>query len=461
MVKEVSTQLVPKAIKISWAAGALGVATLMNMVAFFALFFMTGVLGINPALAGTLVFVTKIFDVFSDPIVGAWSDRTKTKGSRRRPFLIYGAVISALSFLAIFTTPVFDNGYYSAAYIFVAMIFYTIGYTLFNVPFLSMPSEMTDDYDERSSIHGYRMIFVNVSGLVGAVFLQILASMGQNEWASYAVVGVLGSIIIFVSMMWAYFGTAKARYTHGAQERPNPIAEIGLVFKNKHFMRLIGVKAAQLLGVASIITSTYYFFANIIDRADILPSYTLFNGLIAIISVPLIVRMSKVIDKKKTYIFAALLTMIGYGSWIFAQAGDPAWTIYLRGAITGVAVSGNVIVAMSMLTDIINYDSDKTGVRREGIYTALYTFTEKFTFAFGPLLVGFALAFAGYNKELAASGTQSEDIRQAVLFGFAYIPIITGAVAIALLMGYKLKREDFEGVVLDEPGTLSSADIAE
>ena len=78
---------VTRGVKLSWGIGALGVAILMNAVSVLVLFYMVSVLKIEPALAGALIFVTKLFDVLTDPVVGGWSDRLKSKASRRRPFL--------------------------------------------------------------------------------------------------------------------------------------------------------------------------------------------------------------------------------------------------------------------------------------------------------------------------------------------------------------------------------------
>ena len=149
----------PTRLKIGWASGALGVALLMNGISGLVLFYMVGILKIEPAVAGTLVFLTKLFDVASDPIVGVSSDRTRSRWGRRRPYLFVGAFVSAAAFALIFATPVFANQAFSIAYIFIALVIYTVGYTLFNVPYMAMPAEMTDSYHERSSIHGYRIWF--------------------------------------------------------------------------------------------------------------------------------------------------------------------------------------------------------------------------------------------------------------------------------------------------------------
>ena len=193
--------IIPQRIKVLWSSGALGVALMMNTVAGFVLVYMVTVLKLEPALAGFIAFFPKIFDAFTDPLVGGWSDRLASKGSRRRPFLLWGAILSSLSFLMVFMTPIFENQTFTVLFIFTAMMTLSFGYTLFNIPYLAMPAEMTDDYHERTSIHSYRVMSYSVAGLIGAGIPILLEEMGKTSWQSYATIGMIGAIIIFVTCL--------------------------------------------------------------------------------------------------------------------------------------------------------------------------------------------------------------------------------------------------------------------
>ena len=136
--------------------------------------------------------------------------------------------------------------------------------------------------------------------------------------------------------------------------------------------------------------------------------------------------------------------MIYCFSWILAVPNEPLWAIVLRGLVVGVAATGNVMIAMSMLTDIINVDARETGQRREGSYTAVYTFVEKLTGAMGPLLVGSMLSIAGFNNKLPPDVPQSGDVTDALLLTTAVLPGVLGIIAMLILAGYKLRQEDIE-----------------
>ena len=104
-----------------------------------------------------------------------------------------------------------------------------------------------------------------------------------------------------------------------------------------------------------------------------------------------------------------------------------------RGGLIAVALAGNAIMAMSMLTDIINHAAKSTGVRREGIFTAFYSFVEKFAFAFGPLIVGVALSIAGFDENIPAEEMRTPTVRQALLLGVSYVPAVVASTSIILL----------------------------
>lgn len=338
----------------------------------------------------------------------------------------------------------FENSAFSAAYIFAVMLVYTLGYTLFNVPYMSMPAEMTQNYHERSSIHGYRMVFISIGGITaGALAPALLEVMGRTTWSSYAYIGVGGGVIIFVSMMIAWAGTGKANYSKAATEKQDIFKELKVVFDNRHFIRLLAVKFCQLLGAASAQAAIVFFVLNVMQLDfKALSYYGLVIGLVSIIASPLIVRLSLIFGKHVTYIIAATCSILVFLSWPFASPNDPLWMFLVRGGILAVAVAGNVIMAMSMLTDIINHAAQVTGVRREGIYTAFYSFVEKFTFAFGPLIVGVALSVAGFDENIPAEEMRTPAVRQALLLGISYIPAVMVAASIFLLSGYKLREED-------------------
>lgn len=439
----------PVGLKLGWATGAMGVAILMNGIAGVILVFASSILKIDPWLAGTIIFVSKLVDVVTDPVVGMWSDRHRGPKGRRRPFMLWGSILAAISFAVIFATPVFENQYLTAAYLFLALCLYAFAYTLFNIPYLSMPAEMTDDYHERSSIHGYRMIFISIGSLVATSGVKFsLDSLGMNEWQSYAIVGFACGVIILVSTMIAFLTTSSARFT--APEPVNDkgnfdqfVVEMKAVSDNRHFLRLIGVKFAQLMGIMASGAGFAYFFVQYLGSDfKVLAWFGLAVSASTLVFSPILVRLSRSIGKKNVYYIAAGVNVLYALSWSFAGPGDPDWMIIARALLVGIAFTGNVVMAMSMLTDIINQDAERTGIRREGAFTSLYSFVEKLTGALGPLIVGVALSYAGFDKNLPLGAPQGENVDTVLLMSVSWLPALFGVVAVWLLSGYTLTEDD-------------------
>lgn len=435
----------PVALKLGWGIGALGAAVLVNGISVLIFFYLVAILRIEPALAGAVVFAAKLLDVASDPIVGLWSDRLESPQGRRRPFLLWGAVISALSIGLIFATPIFERQWLTVMYVGAGLAVYTVGYTLFNVPYMAMPAEMTDSYHERSSIHAYRIVFVSLGGfLATAVAPAALEQMGRTEWISYAYVGIAGAIVVLISMLSSYFATRSARFTHRSHAVSKLVAEFSVIRKNRHFLRLIGVKFAQLTGVQTTQAALLFFIVQSLQMSlNILVLFGAVMTVSSIIAAPLLVRFSQRYGKRAAYYLAAGANIVYALSWSLASPGEPIWAIALRAILVGVALCGNVVMAMSMLTDIINHDAKKAGVRREGAYVSLYSFVEKLTAALGPLVIGVALSLVGFDTSLPSDVPQGDGVRFAILFAVSWLPSIMGVVAIWLLSGYRLTEADF------------------
>lgn len=442
------TDKLPVSLKLGWGSGAFGIALLMNGVTGLILLFAGSILQIDLWLAGLVIFLAKLVDVITDPVVGVWSDRFESPRGRRRPFLFWGAILGAASFALIFTAPSFENQYLTALYLFVVLSFYALAYTIYNIPFISMPAEMTDSYHERSSIHAYRMVFVSLGSLVASAGIKYtLELLGKTDQQSYVIVGLACSGLIFASLMIAYYATASARFTEGRKSTKSNMSqlveEFGAVSKNRHFLRLLGVKFAQLMGVQTSLAAFAYFFAQSLQMGfDKLAIFGVLSTAASIISAPLLVAFSKSFGKRNAYYVAAGCNILYALSWILAGPDDPLWMLHVRGIVVGIAFTGNVVMAMSMLTDIINADANRTGVRREGAFTALYSFVEKLTGAVGPLLVGFALSLAGFDKTLPFDVPQGGNVDVALLVAVAWIPAGCGLIAIWLLSGYQLNEED-------------------
>lgn len=440
------TQPLPTPTILAWATGAFGVAVLMNGISALILFYLTVVVKLNPAVAGFLVLLSRLYDAVSDPVSGYLTDRTESKLGRRRPWLLGGAFVSAGAFLMVFTMPFegpYDTvtsgpGLAAAAYVLFALIVYTTGYSMFNVAYMAMPAEMTNGYHERSRIHAWRVMFAALGGFAVSAMLGVLLEHYGKNREGHAILGAAGAAIIFVTMMTAFFGTRRAP-SHPRSEARLPLREQFAGFlRNRPFQLVLGVKLAQLIGISSSTGGLVFLFVNVIHRPLTLLTLLGAATLLAVLTGShLLVWLSRRIGKRGGYMLAAAVNGMVALSWSLATAEEPVWMLALRGFLLGIAFSGNVLFAMSMLTDAMEVDYYRSGLRREGMYSALYSFVEKLATSVGPMILGGALAYAGFDPK-APPTVVDEGVRQAVLIGIAYVPAAMSVVAVFILSFYRL-----------------------
>ena len=151
---------------LGFGVGTVGVSVMLNAVTTYFPAFMSTVMGKDAAVAGYLLMLSKLYDAVADVVIGSMSDRTRSRWGRRRPYLLVGALISAISYLMIFSPPTLSEGMVPI-YMFVALVIYSTGYSLFNVPYMAMPAEMTDDPHQRSKLMSFRVVNGALGNLVG------------------------------------------------------------------------------------------------------------------------------------------------------------------------------------------------------------------------------------------------------------------------------------------------------
>ena len=201
----------PWSLKAGWGVGAMGSLGMLFIVNVFVLFFLVNHLGMPPGLAGIILFITRIYDVFSDPMIGYLSDRTRSRWGRRRPWMFLGAFMSGLALIFVFNVPTLASDNATAVYALIVLLAFFTGFTVFYVPFMAMPAEMTDDYNERTSIMSFRVGYSNAAGIVIAAGMPALINYLGGDRGAYEISAILAGILIALTMLMTVLFTGRAR----------------------------------------------------------------------------------------------------------------------------------------------------------------------------------------------------------------------------------------------------------
>ena len=427
---------------IGWGIGSLGAATLINAVTFIALFYLTGTLGIAPALAGAIIFAAKCYDIVTDPLMGVVSDRTHSPWGRRRPYLLIATIICPLSFYLLFNVPSLDPAS-TIAFVVGALLAYATGYTVFNIPYLAMPAEMTDDYHDRSRLMSVRVVFASFGILFGGALapalIQYFGNTPELIRASYSRMSLILAVIIGISMLACFFGTRSARHTAHTKTSMSFREQWKMAINHRAFVVLLTSKFLHMSGVAVISTALLYLVTIVLERG---PAAAGVFGISAtagtIASMPLWLALTRKIGKRDAYIVGVAIYVPALLSWLWANPLEIPAALVLRGASFGIATGGLILTAQAMLPDTIADDTQRSGLHREGTFTSAYSFMEKTAFALGPLIVGLLLEFSGYDSQSELPATP-ETVRL-FLLGAALLPAIASGLSAWTLRFYELDR---------------------
>ncbi|MEM7570251.1 MAG: MFS transporter [Pseudomonadota bacterium] len=440
-----ATPTLPTRVIIGWGLGTLPMAIYFNAFNILALRFLTDVVGLAAATAGLLISMSKIYDAVSDPLMGTLSDRTRTRFGRRRPFLVLGGLACGASIFAFFALPSLVETDNIAWLVGGLLILYATAYTIYNVPYMAMPAEVTSLPAERSRMMSIRVMCIGAGGLIaGTLGPKIVGAAGGGAEGHVVMGAALGaSIAVFaIGVFLATSSPAAAKIETRAPSNLSLKDKIAAVVSNTPFMQLLLLKLLILMGVAiSSATLAFFFVTNRGRSYGDLGTVIMFTTLGQILGTPIWLKIVTRLGKRQTFGLSAVIFAAVSMTWMLADASEPLWLTGLRVFAKGLGTGGILLVSQAMLPDTIEYDRLRTGLAREGVLSGLYTTIEKISFAIGTALTGLFLGTMGY---VAKASSQSDSAISAIYACQASIPAGLMLLAAVSLTFYRLSEEQLE-----------------
>jgi GPH family glycoside/pentoside/hexuronide:cation symporter len=427
-------------VKLLYGVADLGIAMLTASVQFFLLYFLTDVVLVDPAMAGTALLVGKLtWDAVNDPLLGWLSDRTRSRWGRRRPYMLFGAVPLGLTTWLLYSMPSGMTGAKAFLIVLFSYLLFDTMHTAVSTAYSALSPELTYDYDERTSLTTVRMVFSVIGYILGAAATTPIAGVMKgllgSEKAGYSAMGaVLGLIALTVVLITALSVKEPKR----PEARPStipPLRSVLLTFKNRPFMQLM---AAQFLSSFSftLLTSLLPYF--VIYQMDMEPQLS-FLMLTLLVAIGLFLypwkAVSGRINKGPCYALGLLIAALAVIGSFFLPFG-PSIALYVIAFLAGLGFSAQWVFPWSMLPDVIESDQAMTGERREGIYYGMWAFLTKFTGALGIAVSGWALKLFGYVPNVA----QTEHARLGIRLFFGVVPSVVLILSLPLLFWYPITR---------------------
>lgn len=439
-----------------YGAGQIGGQILRDTPALILPLYMTTVLGLEPALAGLVILIAKIWVVIADPIAGVLSDKTDTRWGRRRPFILAGGLIASLSFLFLFFVPDIQDQILFA-YMTIVYLILNTGYSMFSVPYLTMASEMSDDPDERTTILSFRNAALAIGLLIGgALAPQIIASTiagGGSAVEGYHKMALVVGGCIAVSTLWVFFGTASARGTKPAEVAVPLLEQLKVAWANKPFVTLISANIIQYISAGIGYAGGLFFFGYAMglgaESLTVIAVWIIVISVASILSMPLLVWASARFGKMTVYKWCLFLYAICIQAYFLADK-DSLWIVYLVAVGVGLFNGGFILMSFSVLTDTINYDRIKSGISREGALSSVYSAVDKVGNALGSALFLAFLSLIGFVETSDGSmPQQTDEVNQWIAFAYVVVPAVLHVSSIFILNRYKLDDAELREVAAD------------
>jgi len=445
-----SANRLPLRTRLAFGAGDLYGGGATTIISMYYLYFLTDVMGINPGLAGTAFLVSKIWDAVTDPFMGIISDNTRTRWGRRRPYFFAGIFLIFFSFVLMWAPmPIAREGM-KFLYVVIAYLFFSTVYTMVWVPYNAIATELTSDFDERTRLSTYRMIFSNVSGILAGVLAKDVFVSGL--FPDDAATGFFVMSIAF-GLFFALPYIATFLYCKEDPEAMNaPRRKIGNVaefisgqlitpfrlrpFRFVSMMFLFGFMAQDAVMALAVYFITYYLKIGSMMTL-LVPVYGFM-----LLAIPVADRVANRIGKRKTYMAACVLWVLSFGLIPFMSSTTPVVLVYAFGALFGAAAAGIQVMVFAMFPDVPDADELFSGVRREGLYSGMFAFLRKTGGAVVMFLIGQGIKWAGYLQPV--NGVQQEQTATflAALIGMLIgIPVIFICIAFIACRLYPLTRD--------------------
>ena len=457
----------PVWLKTAYGFGSVAFGVKNNGFDYFLLLFYSQVVGLDARLVGIAITTALVFDALSDPIVGYWSDNLRSRWGRRHPFMYASMLPVALSYFLLWNPPEWDQtGLFW--YLLILAVCIRTFITLYETPSSALAPELTDDYHERSSLLSFRYYFGWTGGnamtvmmffLVFPAFVTPAISDGRFNPASYELLGIVGSVLIFISILASAAGT-HARIPHLKSPPPQRTMTLGTIFReifetlaNRSFIALfigalLGAVATGLAAALAFYFYTYFWeFTSV--QTGLITMGVFLAAVLGSLMAPIVTRR---FGKKRGAMGVGLVAFIGAPLPVFLRLIDVLpdngtafvfWFVLIAGIIDVAFIICFQILYSSMTADLVEQAELKTGRRSEGIFFSSVTFVRKSVQGLGLMVASFVLAMA----EFPAGATVEQVSDEAVWkLGAYYVPTILTLwmSMMAVISFYKLSEDEHQ-----------------
>lgn len=394
---------IPLANKLLYAVSSLGSNIVFQSLAAWLVFFYSppqeaGRIVLIPiGIVGLLLGIGRFIEAFDDPIIGWFSDKTRTRWGRRTPFIFLATPLVAFFFFLLWLPPQNQTGLFYILYFFIVLQLFFLAHTLSEAPLAALLPEIVKSAKERVEVSTYKVVFGVAGAALGLVGTGlVIARFG------FGVMGFLVGVIAALSFYLALFGILKYQDKKAQPSTLPLLTSVLYVLKNQPFLAFSAGLVLFSLGL-NLLTALLPFFVSVILGRGV-QTVSLLTAVVMVVmiaSLPVMARLAQKFSKRAIYAFsmlfaAAIFPMLYFVGFLPHTSSLIQAIIFV--AILGIPFSAQFLFPNAIMADVVDFDFLKTGQRREALFYSLQDTLQKFSLAASAIIFGLVLQFLGYSQ---------------------------------------------------------------
>ena len=437
---------VPLKIKIGYGIGDVGNNLLITIIGFYLLYYLTDIVGIAAGLAGTAIMIGKVWDAVTDPAVGYLSDFTRSPMGRRRPYLLFGSFFVFIAMILLFSKPDLEREI--SLFLWAAGMFCLLStaYTLVNIPYGAMLPEITKDFNEKTVITGFKSVMSIIGTFIGAGTVLPVVNLLTNTESGWRLMGAIMGGVCLATML-VTFSIVREPVRSSPLKSYKSIRDFFRsyysVIKLQTFRRILFPWVLNMAGTTMIQGVFLYYFTYVYGNDDIFKKALPFLMLSIIAFIPLWVSLSKKMGKKNSFCFG--MTVFALALLFYSLFGHilGVWFTFVIMGFAGFGSATQYVLPHAILPDVIEYDYAENGVRREGVFYGMWTFSSKLGQAAAMAMSGWILSLFNY----VPNSSQTAEAQLGIKLLLGPIPVVMFITGVLILASYPIDEQFYADIM--------------
>ena len=431
-----------------YAIGSIGTGGFATLPGLVLVFYLTDTLGVTALVAGLVVTAAKVWDVLIDPWIGERSDRARATTGTRRTWMVVGASALPVGFVLTFAVPAGLAPAASGVWVFLAFLATATAFSLFQVPYIALPAELTQDYDGRTRLLTWRVVVLTIAILLFGAGGPEVRSAFADEYVGYLVMAIVAGLAIGIGMLVATTTAPRGRPAPDAAPRRSIRAGyaegLAALRRSAPFRTLLSAFVLQGLATGLMLAGAQFVATWVLH--DPRAVTFLFVALIApaVVFASVWERVARRVGKERGFAYASVVFAVAALALVGMLWAPGAW-VYLPVAVAGAAYAGMQSLPMAMLPDVISHDAREHGAGRAGSFGGVWTAGETAGMALGATLLTLTLAVTGYVESVGSAVVEQPPAAVAgIVLSFSVLPAALVALSLLALRRYPLRRVDIQ-----------------